>query len=57
MIIRIGLWILSIFVSLESVEWDDTILNSLEFIEEYVLQVPFFLMSLMRYIVPTLDDL
>lgn len=55
--IRLGLWMLSLFISLESAQWDDSIVNALGFVEENVLQVPFFLMSLMRYIVPTLDDL
>ena len=32
-------------------------LGGLNFIEEYVLQVPFFLMTLMRYISPTLDKM
>jgi hypothetical protein len=39
------------------VTWDDSIVEGLNFIEEYVLQVPFFLMALMRYLVPTLDNL
>lgn len=51
------LWTISLFYSLESVTWDNTIVEGLEFIEEYVLQVPFFLMTLMRYVVPTLDEL
>lgn len=55
--IRFGLWVLSFFMSLESAHWDDSLVSALGFIEEYVLQVPFFLMSLMRYLVPTLDDL
>lgn len=32
-------------------------LSVLEFAEESVLQVPFFLMQLMRYLTPTLDDM
>jgi hypothetical protein len=55
--IRALLWALSFVYSLEEVTWDNTIIEGLEFIEEYVLQVPFFLMTLMRYVVPTLDDL
>lgn len=47
----------SLFYPLESVYWDDTIINGLGFIEEYVLQIPLFLMTLMRYVVPTLDNL
>lgn len=55
--IRVLLWLVSLFYSLESVHWDDSVINGLNFIEEYVLQVPFFLMTLMRYLVPTLDNL
>jgi hypothetical protein len=55
--IRVLLWMLSWVISMDSVGWDDSIVNGLGFIEEYVLQVPFFLMALMRYITPTLDNL
>lgn len=48
---------LSFVVSMEDVTWDDTILEGLDFIAQYVLQVPFFLMVLMRYVTPTLDNL
>ncbi|KAM3548421.1 hypothetical protein ARSEF4850_009422 [Beauveria asiatica] len=51
------IWLLSLFVSLESVTWDDSLINGLNFTAEYVLQIPFFLMVLMRYMVPTLDNL
>ncbi|OHX00261.1 transmembrane protein [Colletotrichum incanum] len=55
--VRVLLWILSLFMSLDHVTWDDQIVGGLNFIEEYVLQVPFFLMALMRYITPTLDNM
>ncbi len=42
---------------MENATWDDTILNGLNFIAEYVLQIPLFLMVLMRYVSPTLDNL
>ena len=48
---------LSFGISMEDVTWDDTIINGLDFVAEYVLQIPFFLMVLMRYVTPTLDDL
>lgn len=48
------LWILSFFIR---VRWDENIVDSLDFIQRYVLQVPFFLMTLMRYITPTLDNM
>jgi hypothetical protein len=55
--IKVLLWLTSFFVSLDTVTWDDTLVNGLDFVAEYVLQVPFFLMALMRYVVPTLDNL
>ncbi|KAK3305556.1 uncharacterized protein B0T15DRAFT_396559 [Chaetomium strumarium] len=55
--IKLLLWILSFFVSLDRVTWDDTLVNSLSFIEDHVLQAPLFLMGLMRYVTPALDDL
>jgi hypothetical protein len=55
--VRVLLWALSFFVSMDAVGWDDTLVNGLHFVENYVLQVPFFLMALMRYITPTLDNL
>lgn len=51
------MWFVSIFISLDNVTWDDTVINGLDFIAEYVLQIPFFLLTLMRYITPTLDNL
>ncbi|ROT37886.1 transmembrane protein UsgS [Sodiomyces alkalinus F11] len=55
--VRVLLWFLSFVFRLDSVTWDDGIVGGLNFIEEYVLQVPFFLMALMRYITPTLDNM
>ncbi|KAH8887040.1 hypothetical protein GQ53DRAFT_656888 [Thozetella sp. PMI_491] len=53
--IRVLIWILSLIFRLDAVSWDDTIISGLTFIEEHVLQVPLFLMTLMRYVTPTLD--
>jgi hypothetical protein len=39
------------------VTWDADIIDGIHFIEHSVLQVPFFLMTLMRYITPTLDNM
>ncbi|KAJ6788896.1 hypothetical protein PWT90_00106 [Aphanocladium album] len=55
--VKITIWLLSLFVSLETVTWDNSLINGLDFMAEYVLQIPFFLMVLMRYMVPTLDNL
>lgn len=54
----IGIRVLLSFINLfADVSWDDSILEGLEFVEHSVLQVPFFFMSLMRYITPTLDNM
>lgn len=44
-------------IDLQSSHWDEELINGLTFIEHSVLQVPFFLMSLMRYITPTMDKM
>lgn len=54
--IKILLWFASFIFSLDQT-WDDSIVSSLTFLENHVLQVPLFLMTLMRYVTPTLDDL
>lgn len=41
----------------ERATWDDKVIESLDFVQNYVLQVPLFLMTLMRYITPTLDNM
>lgn len=54
---RVSIWFLSLIFRLDTVTWDDKVIEGLDFIAQYVLQVPLFLMSLMRYITPTLDNL
>ena len=48
-------WALSLIAI--DVSWDDSVVKSLDFINNSVLQIPFFLMTLMQYITPALDDL
>ncbi|KAF7510806.1 hypothetical protein GJ744_005906 [Endocarpon pusillum] len=48
---------LGVFVQLEGQTWDDNVIHGLEFIANSVLQVPFFLMSVMGSITPTLDQM
>jgi hypothetical protein len=55
--VKAVLWILSFVINFDAVTWDDKIINGLDFISNSVLQLPFFLMSLMRYITPTLDNM
>jgi hypothetical protein len=54
---KASLWTLSNFINFDSVTWDDKVVGGLDFVANSVLQVPFFLMSLMRYITPTLDHM
>ncbi|OAL51930.1 hypothetical protein IQ07DRAFT_610663 [Pyrenochaeta sp. DS3sAY3a] len=53
--VRVLLWVLSLFVNMNETHWDESIIDGLHFLEHSVLQVPFFLMTLMRYVTPTLD--
>jgi len=55
--IKVLLWILSFFTNFEAATWDDKVVNGLDFIANYVLQVPLFLMTMMRHITPTLDNM
>ncbi|KAK3320013.1 hypothetical protein B0T19DRAFT_445789 [Cercophora scortea] len=55
--IKVLLWAISLFYSLENATWDDKLVNGLGFVEEHVLQAPLFFMTLMRYFTPTLDTL
>lgn len=55
--IKILLFFASLIFSLDRATWDDSIISSLTFLEDHVLQIPLFLMTLMRYVTPTLDDL
>jgi hypothetical protein len=41
----------------EHATWDNKLVDGLDFFENSVLQIPFFLMSMMRYITPTLDHM
>ncbi|KAL8735538.1 MAG: hypothetical protein Q9166_000706 [cf. Caloplaca sp. 2 TL-2023] len=56
-VVKATLWVASLFVNLEAATWDDQLVGGLDFVANSVLQVPFFLMSLMRYITPTLDHM
>ncbi|KAK1753526.1 formamidase [Echria macrotheca] len=55
--VKVLLWVSSLIFSLDHATWDDKIIGGLGFIEDHVLQIPLFLMTLMRYLTPTLDDL
>lgn len=55
--IKVLLYFLSFFISFDGVTWDDSLVSGLDFIQNHVLQIPFFLMMLMRHVTPTLDDM
>lgn len=55
--VRILIAFVGLFTDLKSSNWDNDVLEGIEFIEHSVLQVPFFLMSFFRYISPTLDNM
>ena len=55
--IKAFLFFLSLIVDLDHETWDDTLVHGLDFIANSVLQVPFFLMTVMSSITPTLDNL
>ncbi|KAL4960642.1 transmembrane protein UsgS [Aspergillus stella-maris] len=55
--IRLVIWFSSFIVNLENATWDESLLNGLDFLNKSVLQVPFLLMTLLRYVTPTLDEI
>ncbi|KAF2083756.1 transmembrane protein UsgS, partial [Saccharata proteae CBS 121410] len=57
MVVRVFLWFLSLFMDMEGANWDNELIDGLHFLENSVLQVPFFLMTMMRHVTPTLDNM
>ncbi|KAF2268521.1 hypothetical protein CC78DRAFT_558330 [Lojkania enalia] len=55
--VRVLLWFLSLVIDMDHAQWDNDVVDGLHFLEHSVLQVPFFLMTLMRYVTPTLDQM
>ncbi|KAI6245058.1 hypothetical protein HI914_06880 [Erysiphe necator] len=55
--IKVLLWLTSFVFDYEYVSWSHNVANGLGFIQNSVLQVPFFLMTVMRNITPTLDEM
>lgn len=56
-LIKLLLAIVSLLFDLDRAEWDESIVGGLDFINKSVLQIPFLLMTLMRYVTPTLDEM
>ncbi|KAL5120970.1 hypothetical protein ACEQ8H_001158 [Pleosporales sp. CAS-2024a] len=55
--VRVLLWILSLCVNMDHSTVDEAVVDGLHYLEHTVLQVPFFLMTMMRYVTPTLDKM
>ncbi|KAI0906934.1 formamidase [Ustulina deusta] len=55
--VKVFLAILSYLTDLDKASWDDSLVNGLDLLANHVLQLPLFLMTLMRYVTPTLDDM
>lgn len=49
--------VLSYVFDLDQASWDDALVNGLDLVANHVLQIPLFLMTLMRYLTPALDDM
>lgn len=56
-LVKLAIQICSIVVDLDYATWDDKLIEGLNFVSNSVLQVPFLLMTFMRYTTPTLDDM
>ena len=57
LVVQALLWLLSLVVDIKSAHWDDQIIHGLHFLEHSVLHLPFFLMTMMRHMTPTLDNM
>jgi hypothetical protein len=55
--IKLLVWMASWVSDLDRASWDDQLIGGLNFLSNSILQVPFLLMTLMRYMTPTLDDM
>ncbi|KAF2858851.1 hypothetical protein K470DRAFT_220377 [Piedraia hortae CBS 480.64] len=55
--VRALIVIAGLFTDLSQVTWDEKLVNGTRFLEHSVLQLPFFLMSLIRYMSPAMDQM
>lgn len=55
--VKIGIRLLALFFDLDQASWDESLVDTLELLANHVLQAPLFLMTLMRYVTPTLDNM
>ena len=57
LVVRVLLFFLGFVIDVGSSQWDQRTLSGLSFIEKSVLQLPFFLMSAMRFVSPAMDEM
>lgn len=55
--IQLILQFIGLFKAAEHSTWDADILEGIQYIEHHVLQIPFFLMTFMRYLSPAMDHM
>lgn len=55
--IRLLITFAGLFTDTSGLQWSEDIIDGIEFIEHSVLQIPFFLMSFMRYLSPAMDHM
>ena len=57
MFAKLSMHTIALFSDLEAATWDDKIVDTMNFLQHSVLQVPFFLMMLMKFLSPALDNM
>jgi len=57
LIVRALFFLLGFAIDVGSSQWDQRMLSGLSFVEKSVLQLPFFLMSAMRFVSPAMDKM
>jgi len=57
LIVRVLFFFLGFAIDVRSSQWDQRMLSGLSFVEKSVLQLPFFLMSAMRFVSPAMDKM
>ncbi|KAM3086431.1 hypothetical protein ACMFMG_000566 [Clarireedia jacksonii] len=55
--IRVLLWFLSFIVDFGTTTFDNRLVEGIDLLQNHVLQVPFFLMSILSRVTPTLDNM
>lgn len=57
LLVRVLLFFVGFIIDVGSSQWDQRMLSGLTFIEKSVLQLPFFMMSAMRFVSPAMDEM